>query len=100
MTTKYILRKVSRQGRIYFFTGTLTLSVGDDGGNVLQAETGMFADDAHRFHSFDGADEWANLLNIHGIGGADWKAEAIDDDLVTVRQATSIEAGVPIPAEA
>ena len=96
MTNAFILKKISANERIYFFTGTLHLSTNDDGGNVLQVETGLFADDAHRFPSFDGADEWANLLNQHGIGGADWKVEHFDHELVTLREAAAPEAGTPI----
>ncbi len=80
MDTRYVLKKISKQGRVYFFTGTLALTFNAEGKNVLQADTGQFEGDAHRFETFDGADEWANLLNMHGIGGADWQAMPVERD--------------------
>lgn len=72
----FVVMKMSAQGVAYYFKGGVNLVETADpkfGSMVaLVAETGLLLGDAYRFESHGAASEAANLLDLRGIGGAQW----------------------------
>ncbi|MCT4654394.1 MAG: hypothetical protein N4A65_01155 [Cohaesibacter sp.] len=99
-SAQFILKKISKQGRVYYFKGTVIPTDNGQGEIIIVAETGYLIGDAHVFTDQLWATWWAEKLNEQGIGGADWIVErVVSDDLVTIREDTPIAGGVPIPPE-
>ncbi len=68
----YVLTKVSRSGRRYFFNGTLTCVETANSGASMVAQTTVTPADAFQYGSSDLPAAIASLLNKQGIGGTPW----------------------------